>query len=384
MKHRMHLFLMLAVLLLPGACGERSADTAPVVDGADATPSAPVHGFVFTQWAYDIPRDNPGDCPKGMNITDEEFFASEYAAHRDEARRRSEAGDKEGAAALLPPDACQDPNAMPDPGFLLMEGPASVTGLDLDGVNSTLASGGQCPHEDFTGRNGETGIDYQYYRLMGCVKGMRPDGLYDRLFATNNTVLDNGYATLLELKLRSGTLRNGRVEARLYTSAGPVTKDANGKVIPEMSHTVHEDPTFHSAVFAGEIRDGVLNAGPVDAKLRFKVQAIDNFYYFRDLRIRATLHPDGSIDGVLAGYWDGQNLFDFMTAVYIGEHHLGRSAANNLGYQCAGLYHAIPRVADGHFDPQRGQCTSVSTVIKFAAVPAFIIAPPAAAQVAMP
>jgi hypothetical protein len=116
--------------------------------------------------------------------------------------------------------------------------------------------------------------------------------------------------------------------------------------------------------------------------MKFKVQAIDNFYYFRDLRIRANMLADGSMDGVLAGYWDGENIFNFMTEVYIGPVHLGRSAANNLGYQCAGLYHAIPRVADGHPDPKTGKCTSVSTVILFSAVPAFIIMPEPSATVA--
>ena len=174
---------------------------------------------------------------------------------------------------------------MPDPGFKLFKGNASVSGLDLDGVTSSAAAGGQCAHDDFTGQNGQAGIDYQYWRLMGCVSGMRPDGLYDRMFATNNTILENGYSTLLELRQVSGTPTDGTVEVRLLTSAGPVTKDANGQVVRDMSQVVHEDPMFTSATFPGEIRNGVLTAGPVDAKLKFKVQAIDNFYHFRDLRI---------------------------------------------------------------------------------------------------
>ena len=124
---------------------------------------------------------------------------------REDVKRRFHSGDREGALELLPVDACKDPSAMPDPGFLLFEGNPTVAGLDLDGVNSTVAAGGQCAHDDFTGKNGARGIDYQYWRLMGCVKGMRPDGLYDRLFSTNNTILENGYSTLLEIRQVSGT-----------------------------------------------------------------------------------------------------------------------------------------------------------------------------------
>ena len=147
-----------------------------------------------------------------------------------------------------------------------------------------------------------------------------------------------------------------------------------------MSQLVHEDPMYHSAVFEGEIKDGIFTAGPVDAKLRFKVQAIDNHYWFRDLRIRAEMLADGSMKGVLAGYWDIGNFFNFITEVYIGPIHLGRAAANNIGYMCAGVYHALPLVADGHPDPETGKCTSLSTVIQFEAVPAFVIQPQQVAQ----
>ena len=139
---------------------------------------------------------------------------------------------------------------------------------------------------------------------------------------------------------------------------------------------------YHSEVFPGQIKDGIFTAGPVDAKLRFKVQAIDNHYYFKDLQIRAEMLADGSMKGVLAGYWDIENTFDFLTEVYIGPIHLGRAAANNIGYMCSGVYHALPKVADGHPDPETGKCTSMSTVIKFAAVPAFIIQQETSPQVA--
>lgn len=210
---------------------------------------------------------------------------------------------------------------------------------------------------------------------MGCVKGYRPDGLFDRLFDENNAILENGYSTLLQLRLLQGDLQNGKVEARLFTSAGPVSKDANGKVIRDMSQTVHDDPMYHSEPFPGEIKDGKLLAGPVDARLRFKVQAIDNHYYFRDLKIAGDLMPDGSIaNGVLAGYWDIENMFDFLTEVYIGPVHLGQAAASAAGYLCGGVHHALPRVADGHPDAD-GNCTSMSTTVRYSAVLAFVIEP---------
>jgi hypothetical protein len=374
--------ISIAFLLLTTACGDKSASGVATEEIKAAAVEQQVRGFVFSDWAYDVPKENPGECPEGMNITDEEFFSEEYAAVRDEVKKRWDAGDREGALELLPDDACQDPSVWPDPGHILLEGNASVAGIDLDGVNSSAKDGGQCAHDDFVGADGVAGIDNQHYRLMGCVEGYRPDGLFDRLFDTKSSILENGYAPLLELKLVEGTLKDGRVEARLFTSAGPVTKDANNNVVPDMSQLVHEDPMYHSEVFPGQIKDGLFTAGPVDTKLRFKVQAIDNHYYFKDLQIRAEMLPDGGMEGILAGYWDIENTFDFLTEVYIGPIHLGRAAANNIGYMCSGVYHALPRVADGHPDPETGKCTSMSTVIKFAAVPAFVIMPEAETQVA--
>jgi len=383
-KTMKNIIITLLAVILISACSDESATTAPTQEVINAAALNDVRGYVFNAWAYDIPRDNPGDCPDGLNVTEEEFLSEEYSAVRDEVKRRYNSGDREGALSLLPPDACQDPLVKADPGHKTLNGPASVAGIDLDGKHSTLDSGGQCAHEDFVGADGELGIDNQHWRLMGCVAGYRPDGLFDRLFSTNSSILENGYATLLEITLIEGTRENGRVRAQLFTSAGPVSKDANGEVVRDMSQMVHEDPMYRSAMFEGEIRDSVLTAGPVDAKLRFKVQALDNHYYFRDLRIKADMLPDGSIKGILAGYWDIANLFDFITEVYIGPVHLGRAAANNIGYMCAGVYHALPRLADGHPDPDTGQCTSISTVIQFSAVPAFVIQPQQLAQGSAP
>ena len=136
---------------------------------------------------------------------------------------------------------------------------------------------------------------------MGCVEGYRPDGLFDRMFSTGNSIKENGFAQLIEMTLLEGTRDNGRVKLRLFTAAGPPMMDATGEVMRDTSQFVHEDTNFHSGVFEGVIQDGVLTAGPADVRLRFKVQAIDNDFWFRDAQIRAKfpirissddMHPD--------------------------------------------------------------------------------------------
>ena len=130
----MKYFIPIALLLLLGACGDKSATSVATDQIKSAAAEEQVRGFVFSDWAYDVPKEDPGECPEGMNITDEEFFSEEYAAVRDEVKKRWNAGDRDGALELLPDDACKDPTVWPDPGHILLEGNASVAGIDASAV----------------------------------------------------------------------------------------------------------------------------------------------------------------------------------------------------------------------------------------------------------
>ncbi len=68
-------------------------------------------------------------------------------------------------------------------------------------------------------------------------------------------------------------------------------------------------------------------------------------------------------------------VFSTLNDQWIGDRPQRRNAAHARGCMCAGIYHAMRRVADGHPDSETGACTSVSTAIHFEAVPAFVIRP---------
>ncbi len=94
----------------------------------------------------------------------------------------------------------------------------------------------------------------------------------------------------------------------------------------------------------------------------------------------AEVDAEGGIKGIVGAYWDSANFWSMMNDHTIGGTPQGRNAAFNRGFMCAGLYHAIPRVADGHPDPETGRCTSISTALHFEARPAFVIRPQLAAN----
>ncbi|MBK7948090.1 MAG: hypothetical protein IPK00_04995 [Deltaproteobacteria bacterium] len=366
-------------------------DAAPEAAAQSAEAPA-LRGYVMARWHDEIPHEDPGECPDGLNTTEVEYFPEQWKAYMAERQRVREAEGRfiRWDHPLLPPDACQDPLAQPDPGYLTLDGPAKVAGLDLDGIASTSRGQGEgegdveaganaCAHDDFTSPTGEPGIDNQAWRLMGCVRGYRPNDLMDRLHQANTMIKEGGYAILMEISGMDDPRDDDAVEVQLLSAAAPVTLDAVGEPMEQVSFTAHADPTYHSAWARGRIEGGILTTDPVDLRLKIKQQTQDNAVYLRDARIRAEVDADGRIEGIVGGYWDSENFWSMMNDHTIGGTPQGRNAAFNRGFMCAGLHHAIPRVADGHPDPETGRCTSISTALHFEARPAFVIRPQLAA-----
>ncbi len=353
----------------PSASQAASA-AAPALDAPVVADTASgTLGFVVSRWYDALPEVEPGHCPDGMNPTEAEYFDVDMAAFQAAAK---EMGYGAAQKKFYPPDACQDPTAQSDPGFKTFDGAVVLAGLDLDGVDSQAEADVPCAHDDFAGPNGEAGVDSQHLRLVGCTSGYQPDGQIDRLYQSGNFVKE-GFPILMELRGVDDPKNDDDVEFRIFSSAEPVSLDTNGEVLRDLSLPVHEDPRFWSASATGRIEDGVLTTEPVDLRLRFKQQVIDGEFFYRDARVRAELLPDGKLRGILGFYWDADNFYRVNNDHWIGENHSGRIAAQTRGYMCAGIYHAIERVADGHYDPATGKCTSISAQMHFEGTPAFVI-----------
>ena len=347
-----------------------AAASAPATDPpASAKVDAQPAGFVVSKW-YDILPELAGtECPDGFNPTESEFFEVDM---KEFGKAVKKIGYREAQKEFFPEDACQNPTAQKDPGFKTFDGPIPLAGLDLDGVDSKKDDGGPCAHDDFVGPNGETGIDSQHWRLLGCTAGYQPDGQIDRLYRSGSMIKE-GYPILIELTGVDDRENDDEVEVRFFSSNDGVTMGSSGEVLPDLSLRVHENERYRSAPTPGKIENGVLTSEPIDIYLRLKQQVIDDEFFFRDARVRAEFLPDGKISGVLGFYWDAENFYDVNNDHTIGEYHSGRIAAETRGYMCAGIYNAIPRIADGHPDPETGECTSISAQMHFEGTPAFVI-----------
>ena len=368
---RLSVLIALAAMACHDSAGSR--------DPARSSDTPPVRGYVMARWHDEIPElEFAGDCPEGFNQTEEEYFPDQWADWMAERiRLRNAGGYLPWDDDRLPPDACQDPLAQPDPGFLTLDGPATVHGLDLDGVVSSRSESANthCAHEDFAGHGVTRGVDNQHWRLMGCIRGYRPNDLMDRLHEGGTSIKEGGYALLMEITGMDDLRNDDEVEVQILSANHPVTVDAVGGIMRDVSYTAHADPRYHNAVARGRIEEGILTTEPVDFRIKVKQQTMDNEFWFRDARIRGEVQPDGTVRGIVGAYWDTENLFSTLNDQWIGKYHQGRNAARSRGFMCAGIYHALPRVADGHFDPSTGRCTSISTALHFEAIPAFVIHP---------
>jgi hypothetical protein len=92
-------------------------------------------------------------------------------------------------------------------------------------------------------------------------------------------------------------------------------------------------------------------------------------------RLRLTFQPDGSLKGLVGGY---QPIWNVMASASIG----GEGAATTAGYDCAAMYAALKKLADGDRDPATGQCRRISSAMEASAIPAFVNDTPPATKVA--
>jgi hypothetical protein len=337
-------------------------------------------GFVVSAYDWGFPRGEHGHCPRGTNVSEAEYFKVDMKRFRADVKVL---GWVAANAKHFPPDACRDPNAQPDPGFRTFDAlDVPVDGLDLDGTASGKADARSCAHNAFQRPDGRRGIDNQQWRLLGCTTGFQTfisekrDGRVGRQKQGEMLVTEDDYPILIEVSGVDDRNDDDDVRVRFLSSAQPIALDANGDVVPWTSLTVYRDAKYWSAPARGKIVQGVLTTEPIDLKLRFRQQVLDGELWWRDARLEARVNGEGRLEGLLGFYWDADNWFRIHNDHHIGEHHTGRLLALARGYMCAGMYHALGRLADGHRDAATGKCTSLSSALRFQATPAFVITDP--------
>lgn len=337
-------------------------------------------GFVVSAYDWGFPRNERGNCPEGTNPSEAQYFKIDMKRFRADMKAL---GWEAATAKHFPPDACRDPNAQPDPGFRTFDAlDVPVDGLDLDGTDARKAGPSTCAHDGFRGPDGRRGVDNQQWRLVGCTTGFQTfnSERREQRFGVRKQgeliVAEEDFPILIEVSGVDDRRNDDDVRVRFLSSAEPLRVDANGDPVPWTSLSVLPDAKYRSTEARAKIVDGLLTSEPVDLRLRFRRQVLDGELWWRDARLEARINGEGRLEGLLGFYWDTDNWFRIQNDHHIGEHHTGRLLALSRGYMCAGLHHALERLADGHRDPATGRCTSLSSALRFQATPAFVITDP--------
>jgi len=337
--------------------------------------------------AYD--GDEKIDCPEGLTLTPVESFnallppeMSAQAVRRDSSGqlplarvsrglvKENGQASAEDRAAYLRHNQCTNPEEFPTyTGHKILSHRGPAVGLDLDGQEDSKdgkPAPGTCAHDDFNGPNGERGIDNQLWRVMGCAKGLRYNGDFRR--NDNSRIRQGAPNTLIEITGLDDEKNDPEVTVDVYQGADPVPLDASGNVLPGGSLHVREEPKYHARL-KGRIENGVVLTEPGTITLRRLGLARNppTDITLTSGRLRLELLPDGGGKGLLAGYYNVEELF---TAAVGG---IGIAASQVFGYTCPGMLDQMRKFADGDPDPKSGRCRSISMAWEILAVPAFII-----------
>lgn len=370
---------LMLVLSAPGAA--RAAEEAVSPAAADvsarlpAVPASGEMGFVFSAfWAAVYPgmKEN---CPDGWaNLVRENYLSTQSPDERTRLMQpvnEPELTQKWKAYAFGPnhTNICTNYDQFPDhPLYKTVQGKISY-GLNLDDNKNDDPY--LCAHEKFTSPTGETGIDNQAYRALGCERTWRgPDGKIGDIFPGFKGQLATGeYTIVMILRGVHNLVNDDNVEVILASSLDKPIVDTQQNFIRDASYSVAPTPRWRN-VLHGRIVNGVLTTDPQDVLLTRPIglggpRGLKVEWDFGRSRLHLAFRPDGSLEGLMGGY---QPLIAFMEHQTLG----GQGSATVAGIDCASQFVTLKKLADGGRDPKTGQCSRISSAFQVETVPAFV------------
>ena len=317
-----------------------------------------------------------GDCAGGLNLNaGDQFDIGLVEAGYDEKQvaewaRKSE--DKGAVANNYNDDrtrairdrakingervsAWVNPQAAPDPKLSMVTGKFGL-GFDLDG------KAGPNAFENVV--TGEKGVDNQLFRALGCFTSFRGNeterpGAWSYMWDIVSAAMP---AWLLSVTTDDFS-KDGPATVSFYRAREHFERDANSKVLPDLTFRIDPDPRSH-VTYAAQIKDGVLTTTqhhPLRAVFGEQVLLTD--LNIRNTHVRIKFKDDGGLNVVVGGYqpWKealSDGFFSAMAADWVG------------------IYYNIRKSADASPDPKTGINQDISVAYRVDAVPAFLVESP--------
>jgi len=313
-------------------------------------------GLVMTSFHLggEFTADGKKECPHGLNPDNRDNFRAQYKTLEEQKEVILRLGSPDmhyrgpnGESDVYSPEAVKD--LLP-----FYDGVASGSpGLNLDGTQDGQATDKTCKHTKFQNEAGDA-VDNQLFRVFGCVKALRPQGMYDSFITMEiPQLLANRW--LIEISGVDDRVNDSHVDVMIAHGLDEIVSDGNGGFVAGRSQRVDERAASYIQHTTGRIVNGVLETEPMP-ELRITGSGIVDIgeRRFSDARFHLKLTTTGAT-GFVAAYHDVQRFYRFH-AKTLGLH--GSSAMVSM----PSIYASLLRNADGHKDPATGQCTSISGV----------------------
>ena len=275
----------------------------------------------------------------------------------DKVRRSAGIPPGKGALVSYPTshlayDTCTNPDDFPSQARGNQEYLGKIAyGMNLDG---------KVGKRDFTGPDGEVGVDNGWYRAMACSRISRSTG---EPRVGDNVLVSQASPMLIEVTGVDDERNDNDVEVNVYSSVDAMELGANGRALAGASYHPDPRPALTSRV-KGRIVDGILTTDNFDLRFRYHESIIDAQLTMRSARIRATIKPDGSIEGGIYGY---------HTLASLEEEYAQSSTIGATLMSCPGQINALRAFADGFPDPKTHRNTAISSMYRFKGVSAFVV-----------
>ena len=243
------------------------------------------------------------------------------------------------------------PSVLPDPMVENAQGRYAF-GLNLDG--EVGPESWEHPH------TGETGIDNQMWRVLGCWDAYyvnKPVNPYNEGIAWD-TAVDAMPAWLISVT-GEDLGNDGEVNVTFDRAINIPLRDAYGSIMSGATFAVDPNPRSHSE-FKGRIENNILTIEPGD----FYIQGESQFYphlQFTRTKLRFEMKEDGSMEGHIGGYQPWRDYYHYLSV---------RGETDGM-IDLIGVFYDMKRFADAEPDPVTGENTAISAAYFVEAVPAF-------------
>lgn len=181
-------------------------------------------------------------------------------------------------------------------------------GFDLDGAVTTSGAASGCGVEDFTDALGQTGIDNAFANLLPALEATEAGAVEPLIQAAIN---EGGLQVVVRWRGINDPENDTCVTFDTFGGAGEVFVGTQDRLLPYQ--TIDVDPeAVVATVPDGTLAGGVLEAGPFELLVPFRVLDADINLRLLDARMRLAPVGDGVYAGVIGG---GVDIAEVVTTL---------------------------------------------------------------------